>query len=433
MSALNRLAPPKRQGLLLRCLLCVLLWGSGCTDAATPANDGSMTAPATSACVIRFGAALSLSGKTAQEGEWIRDGYTLAAAQINDKGGIRVDEQTCRVHLELVDDGADPQRSALLVEQLIQERQVNLLLGGYGTDVIFAASAVAEKYQIPMVEAGGSGIKIFARGYRYIFGLLPPAPNFLHPVIDLAVTTDPTVQTIALLVEEDGFAQEVANGAAAYAQEKGLSVVLRATYAPKSTDVAALMAQTKALQPDLVLGAGHLSDSILLVKTARKVGLATRLFAFSVGPTSRQFRQALGVDAHYIVGVGPWTEAMKFVGDDHFGTPLAFAQKVRATYDPETYATVPYQTAAAAAALETYRQAIEAAGTYEDPQAVRDALAALNFNSFYGPIAFSPEGIILRPMAVVQIGPDDLLYTVYPADARTGQLLYPMVNPPANP
>lgn len=406
-----------------------LLWMAACTPAPAsrpaPASPQPAAPGAQPECTIRFGAAVSLSGKTAQEGKWIRDGYDLYLEKINAAGGFTVGARKCQIAITYYDDGSDPETSARLVEKLVLEDKVNLLLGTYSTDTVFAGSAAAEKHQIPMVQAGGSGIKIFARGFRYIFGLLPPAPTFLRSVIDLTLSTDPTVSTVALLVEDEGFSIEVANGAAAYAQEKGLTVVYRQQYPRNTDDVSEYVSAVRALQPDLVFGAGHFADSVLVLKTAKALGLNAKLFGFTVGPTSQAFRDALGRDARYVVGIGPWTEAMNFQGDDVFGTPRAFGKAMRAKYGTEVYATVPYQAAAAAAALETYRRAIEAAGTYEDPLAVRDALAALDFDSFYGRVAFSPEGIILKPMSVVQIGPDDQLYTVYPPTARNGDFIFP--------
>lgn len=376
-------------------------------------------------CTIHFGAAVSLTGKTAQEGQWLQDGYRIYANRLNEQGGVRVGDRTCSIAIQFYDDGSDPATSARLVEKLLVEDGVHLLLGPYGTDVVFSASEVAETHQVPMVTAGASGIKIFARGYRYIFGMLPPAPNFLQPVVDLALSEDPEITTVGIFVEDDGYAQEVANGLAAYVQEKGLTVIFRTGYPKDATDLTTIIDEAKQVQPDLIFGAGHLADSILVLETALKRGLTAKLFAFSVGPTSRDFQRALGTDAHYVVGVGPWTEDMRFTGDDLFGTPTVFAQAMRDEYGHEAYASVPYQSAAAAAAIEAYRQAIEAAGTFEDPQAVRNALADLRFDSFYGPVAFSPEGITLKPVNVVQIAPDGELYTVYPHSERTGQFIFP--------
>src|SRR3546814_16742706 len=67
------------------------------------------------------------------------------------------------------------------------------------------------------------------------------------------------------------------------------------------------------------------------------------------------------------------------------------------------YTTVPYQAAQASAAVIVYKEAFEKANSF-DTEAVRDALAALEMETFYGPIKFSEAGNnIAKPMVLRQI------------------------------
>jgi branched-chain amino acid transport system substrate-binding protein len=391
---------------------------ASCAGQAAPAEQD------TGPCTITFGAAVSLTGKTAKEGGYVKDGYELFKEEINKAGGFKVGNKQCPIDIKYYDDTSDPDTSAQLVEKLVTEDKVNLLLGPYGTNPTFSASAIAEKYEIPMIEGGGAGLKIFDRGYKYIFGTLPAAPYYLRSVIDAALAKDSTVKTVAILVENDGFSIEVADGAEAYAKEKGLDVVYKEQYPANTQDVSSLITAVKAKNPDLILGAGHAADAILIVKGLKDQKVNAKAYAFSVGPTSPDFRKTLEKDADYVLGIGPWTEAMKFQGDDIFGTPQKFADMMRTRYGADAYKTVPYQAASAAAALLAYQKAIEATGSIE-PKAVRDALAKLDFQSFYGSVKFTPEGIIVKPMGVVQLNPDGSTYTVYPADAANGEFLFP--------
>ncbi|MEO8461968.1 MAG: amino acid ABC transporter substrate-binding protein [Chloroflexota bacterium] len=397
------------------------------STAPTVAPGGASPAPgATSAepCTITFGAAVSITGKTAKEGGYVKDGYELFKEEINKAGGFKVGAQQCMIDIKYYDDTSDPDTSAQLVEKLVTEDKVNLLLGPYGTNPTFSASAIAEKYEIPMIEGGGAGLKIFDRGYKYIFGTLPAAPNYLRSVLDLVIQTDPSAKNVAILAQNDGFALEVAKGAADYAAEKGLNVVYNEQYPVDTQDVSSLITAVKSQNPDIILGAGHAADSILIMKGIKDQKVNAKAYAFSVGPTSPDFRTTLGTDADYVLGIGPWTEAMKFQGGDVFGTAQNFADMMRAKYGADTYPNVPYQSASAAAALYAYQKAIEAAGSI-DPKAVRDALANLDLQSFYGQIKFLDSGIIVKPQGVVQLQPDGNTYTVYPADAANGQFLYP--------
>ena len=92
---------------------------------------GAMTALA--ADTILFGAAISITGKTAKEGGYTRDGYQIAIDKINEMGGIKVGGKTYKVDLKYYDDETKPERTAQLIEKLINEDKVNLILGPYGS------------------------------------------------------------------------------------------------------------------------------------------------------------------------------------------------------------------------------------------------------------------------------------------------------------
>jgi len=383
---------------------------------------GAMTALA--ADTIVFGAAISITGKTAKEGGYTRDGYQFAIDKINEMGGIKVGGKTYKVALKYYDDETKPERSAQLFEKLINEDKVNLLLGPYGSSPTGTAAPIAERYKIPMVEANGSAESIFSKGYKYTFMILSPARTYLRGIIDAVLAKDPNVKTVAILGENESFSKEVAGGAAEYATEKKLTVVYAELYPTNAQDVSALLTAIKGKNPDVILGSGHLQDSLLIVKQAKDLGVSPKAIGFSVGPSSPEFSTNLGKSADYIFGATQWTEALKYNGEDAWKTPKAFGDAFRAKH-PD-YKTIPYQVAESAVAVIAYQKAIEKAGTIE-PTKVRDALAALDIMTFYGKIKFDSRGVnVYKPMAVEQYQPDGKKYTVWPQDVAEKPPMYPM-------
>ena len=382
----------------------------------------SMTALA--ADTIVFGAAISITGKTAKEGGYTRDGYQIAIDKINEMGGIKVGGKTYKVELKYYDDETKPERTAQLIEKLINEDKVNLILGPYGSSPTGTAAPLAEKYKIPMVEANGSAEAIFAKGYKYTFMILSPAKLYLRGIIDAVRAKDPAAKTVAILGENEAFSKEVAGGAAEYAKEKGMTVVYDELYPTNAQDVSALLTAIKGKNPDIILGSGHLQDSLLIVKQSKDLGVSPKAMGFSVGPSSPEFRANLGKSADYIFGATQWTEALKYNGDDPWKTPKAFGDAFRVKH-PD-YKSIPYQVAESAVAVIAYQKAIEKAGTIE-PTKVRDALAAIDVMTFYGKIKFDARGVnIYKPMAAEQYQPDGNKYTVWPQDVAEKAILYPM-------
>lgn len=373
---------------------------------------------------ISFGAAVSLTGKTAKEGEYTRDGYNFAVDTINALGGITVGGKKYKIAVKYYDDESKSERTAQLIEKLVNEDKVNLILGPYGSAPTGTAAPICEKYKIPMVEANGSAETIFNKGYKYTFAVLSPARLYLKGVIDLVLSKDKSVKTVAVLGENEPFSKEVAAGAADYAKEKGLQVVYQELYPAGTQDVSALLTNIKAKNPDIVLGAGHLQDSLLIVKQAKDLGVSPKAMGFSVGPSSPEFRDNLKANADYLFGSTQWTEALKYNGTDPWKTPKGYGEAFRAKYP--RYSVIPYQVAESSAAVIAFCRAIENARTL-DPAKVRDAVAALDIMTFYGQIKFDSRGInTFKPMAIEQLQPDGHKYTVFPSSVAERDALYPM-------
>src|SRR6266496_6735914 len=329
-----------RSALLPFALLAVLV---GCTSQSSapapptaPAAGGATAAKPTAAAAtgaqaatsfdgtLLFGASISLTGSTAKEGGLTRDGYDLWRDTYNKAGGINVGGKHYKIETKYYDDASNAQQSATLADKLIKEDKVNFLLGPYGTSPTLQVSTVAEKNKIPMIEGNGAAESIFSQGYKYTFGVLSPAQNYLTGAIDMALDQNPKPATVAVLTADDPFSVEVADAAQKYATSKGLQVVYFQKYPDKSTDLRAPLTEAKSKNPDFFLNSGHLQESLAIVQQAKELGLNAKGFAFSVGPSIPDFQTTLQNDANYVFGGTQWTSALKYQGDDLFKTPEAY-------------------------------------------------------------------------------------------------------------
>jgi branched-chain amino acid transport system substrate-binding protein len=369
---------------------------------------------------LLFGAPISLTGSTAKEGGLTRDGYDLWRDTYNKAGGINVGGKHYKIETKYYDDASNAQQSATLAEKLIKEDKVNFLLGPYGTSPTLQVSTVAEKNKVPMIEGNGAAESIFSQGYKYTFGVLSPAQNYLRGVVDLALAQDPKPTTVAVLSADDPFSVEVADAVRAYAEQKGLQVIYYQKYPNASTDLRAPLTETKGKNPDLFLNSGHLQESVAIMQQAKELGFSPKGFGFSVGPSIPDFETTLKTDSNAVMGGTQWTPALKYQGDDLFKTPEAYNSLYKQTFNYEP----AYQSAESTAAGIAYVKAIEKAGS-TDPDKVRDEIARLNFTSFYGQIKFDERGInVTKPMAVEQWQGSKRV-TVWPADVAEGKAIWP--------
>lgn len=369
--------------------------------------------------VVLLGASVQLSGPVANTGRYYRDAYQLAVDKINAAGGVKIGGQQHKLVLRLYDNQSDVNLSVRQYTRMVTEDKVNLLLGPFASNFALADSAVAEKYKIPMVEGGGASDQIFGRKFNYIFGTLAPASNYFGSTVEMLKSLKPAPKSVALLYADDAFDVSVAKGTRPKLKQAGLNVVMDEHYSTNATDFNSLLSQIKNKNVDVVLVAGHETEILNFVHQAKSLAVAPKLYSFTVGVQSEDFRKALGKDADYAFGMTAWmpTSTLK---DRWFGDAQQFAKEYKAKfgYAPD------YHAASGAAAVEALVQAMEEADSF-DPQKVRDALAKIKFDSLYGPIAFTSQGQIELPQIVIQVQGNQLA-EIYGAKGLVKQPKYPM-------
>ncbi len=367
--------------------------------------------------VIKFGAAVSLTGKLAKEGQLLKRGYDLWKEKVNEGGGIKVGDKRYKVEIIYYDDQSDPTTTARLVERLIIQDGVKFILGPYGSAQVFAAAPIVEKYGALMVQAGGASSEIYKKGYKNVFGLYTTAPDYGKDLVELATRLDKNLRTIAIVYEKDIFAEDAAKGAYEHAKRKGLKVVLFEGYPKEAQDLSSLIQKIRLHKPDIIIGSGHFADSVLLVKQLKQFRVNPKFLGLTVGPALPAFVQSLGEDAEGIFGPVQWSPALKYK-DPLFGNTEEFVKIYRERFkeDPE------YHVAGAVAAGIVFQKAIEKAKSL-DVSKVREALAKNRVETLFGVIGFDETGKVnTKPMAIIQIQKGRQI-TVYPI--KEAEPVYP--------
>jgi branched-chain amino acid transport system substrate-binding protein len=346
---------------------------------------------------IRFGAALSLTGKLANEGRLVKEGYELWKEQVNGRGGIPVGDRHYRVEILYRDDRSEPGNTAPLVEKLLTENQVDFLLGPYGSGATFEAAAVAERHRVPMVEGGGASDKIFSSGFRYTFGLLGPGSDYFREVLEGAAALQPKPVRVAVVAADQSIHREIAEGARQHVARLGFQLA-GFHLLGKETDLSALTRGLKDEAPEMILFSSYFEDAVPFIRAAKATGLGPAMIALAIAPSQPEFVEQLGRDADYVYGTAQWLPSLPYHGPV-FGTPADYAELFRTRFASEP----DYHAAAASAAGLAYHLAFAKTGSL-DRERVRDALAALDAMTFYGRIHFDDRGRdVSNPFTAFQI------------------------------
>lgn len=337
--------------------------------------------------VVKIGCAVSLTGKMSPEGTNVKRGVELWEKFINEKGGINVGGEMYPVEVIYYDDKSDAGTGTKLTEKLITEDKVDFLFGPFSSGITFATTAIGEKYGIITVAPEANATKVYERGYKNVFSILPPAPALTQPIFEMAASLNPKPKTVAIIAANDLFPLSCAEGAVTKAEELGMSVVLNEKYPADTNDVSALLSVVKEKDPDIFLTSGYTKDALMVVRQAREINLNVPILAFSVGIMLPEFISSLGDDANYVVEGEWWLPT----GSDEgpvFGSTADYTKLFNEEYDMNP----GYHAASGSAAGVVLQLAIEKAGTL-DTDAVREALRSLDVTLAVWPgIKFNEKG-----------------------------------------
>jgi branched-chain amino acid transport system substrate-binding protein len=374
--------------------------------------------------VIVLGAAVSLTGKYALNGTNTKNGYELAVREVNDHGGVKVGGKSYKLTVRYYDDESTPARGTELAERLIKQDGVKFMLGPYSSGLTKAILPVVEKYQVPMIEGNGAARELFTKGYRYIFAVLSTSDQYLTPAIDLAAEHAAELGKskdklkVALAMENDPFAQDVRAGVLEDVRRHNMMVVIDDQLPPELNDMSVTLTKIKALKPDVLVISGHEKGALTAVSQIEALQVYVPVVALT-HCDSAQIAEKLGKAAEHVFCAHQWHRSLAYKGE-LFGSAEDFAKQFEAAYKYEA----PYQAAQSAAAVHVFVDAIKRARSL-DPQMVRDAIAATELDTFYGPVKFDETGRnIAKPVVLTQVQGGKYV-VVAPAKWATGKPVVP--------
>ena len=364
---------------------------------------------------IRFGAPLPITGPLAPEAVKQKQGYDLWAETVNKAGGINVGGKRMKVEIVYTDYQSNTPRAVQATERLITQDKVNFMFSPFGSGAAKAASTVSEKYQMPTIAATASSAQVYDQGYKYLFGTFTPNETLTEPLSDIVRQKAPGVQRVAILARNDLFPLAIAQEMEKSAKARGLNVVFFEKYAINTMDHSAAIAQLKSVSPHWIFATGYINDLVLIRKQMADQKIEAPVVTMIAGPAYKEFVDAAGKGAENVSSASWWHPAARYKGADIFGTTDNYVKLFRDRYkeDPD------YGHASASVSGALFQMAIEKAGTL-DRQKVRDALAAMNVQTFWGPVKFGPTGQISSlepPVFQIQGGKP---VVVHPAGIRQG-------------
>jgi branched-chain amino acid transport system substrate-binding protein len=391
------------------------------------------SAPGWAAEPIKIGFGMAQTGPLAANGK-----SALIAMQIwkddqNAKGGLLGRP----VELVFYDDQSSPSTVPGIYTKLLDVDKVDLVVSGYGTNVIAPAMPVIIQHKATFLALFGLAVNSEFHYPKY-FTMTPTGPDAAVSVtrgfFEVGAAQDPKPKTLAIVAADAEYPRHAAEGVRKNAKTFGLKIVYDKSYPPNTTDFSPIVRAVQATDPDEVFVASYPLDTVGMVRAANEIGLKTKLFGGGmVGLQTTSVKLQLGPLMNGIVNYDFWIPAktMQFPG------VLDFLKKyqVRAAeegVDPLGYYLAPW----AYAYLQVLGEAVEGAKSLD-----QDKLAAYlrdnTFKTVMGDIKFGEDGELSESRALMvqyqHLAGNDIdqfkdgknPIIVWPARYKDGDVLYP--------
>jgi branched-chain amino acid transport system substrate-binding protein len=382
---------------------------------------------------LKIGFGMSLTGPLAGNGKAALISMQIWAADVNARGGLL----GRKVELVYYDDQTNPSTVPSIYNKLLDVDKVDLVVSGYGTNVI--APAMPIMMQRNMVFMSLFGLNVNSKfNYDRYFQIMPagpdPAVGWSQGFFDTAMSLNPKPQTVALVGADAEYPALALEGARAHVKRLGLKVVYDKSYPPNTVDFSPIVRAIQATNPDIVFLASYPPDSAGMVRAVNEVGLKTRIFGGGlVGTQFAALKTQLGPLLNGMVNYEAYAPEVepKYPFLDQFLAKYQ-GRAIKEGVDPLGFYLPPY----AYAMMQVLEQAIKATGSLDQGQ-LADYMHKFEFDTFVGKVRFAKNGEWSVPrMLTVQyhgIAGNDLeqwmrpghVTVLYPPSYKTGEVKVP--------
>jgi branched-chain amino acid transport system substrate-binding protein len=382
---------------------------------------------------LKIGFGMSLTGPLAGNGKAALISMEIWRDDVNARGGLL----GRKVELVYYDDQTSPATVPSIYSKLLDVDKVDLVVSGYGTNVIAPAMPLMMQRKLVFMSLFGLNVNSKFKYDRY-FQIMPagpdPAVDWTRGYFETAMTLNPKPQTVALVGADAEYPAMALEGARTHVKRLGLKVVYDKTYPPNTVDYSPIVRAIQATSPDLVYLASYPPDSAGMVRAANEVGLKARMFGGGlVGTQFAALKTQLGPLLNGMINYEAYVPDV----NQKFPALQIFLAKyqgraIKEGVDPLGFYLPPY----AYAMMQVLDQAITATGGLDQAK-LADYMHKFEFDTFVGKVRFAKNGEWAIPrMLTVQyygISANDLepwmkpghVTVLYPKEYRTGDVKAP--------
>jgi len=345
---------------------------------------------------IKIGFSMAMTGGLGPNGKSALLADKIWEEDVNAKGGLLGRP----VKLIYYDDQTQPATVPGIYTKLLDVDKVDIIMGGYGTNMLAPAMPVVMQRNKLFIGMLGLGVNS-EFNYPNYFVMIPsgpdPKPAFTTGFFEVAMAQDPKPTTVAIVAADAEFAVNASDGARENARKAGLKIVYDKRYPPATTDFATIVRAIQATNPDLVVICSYPPDSVGMVRAINELGFKPKMVGGAmVGLQNTAIKMQLGPLLNGFTNYDFWLPVpkMQFPGTAEFMKKYQ-SRAAAEGVDPLGY----YMAPQAYAQFQVLEQAVTATKSLDD-QKLADYIRSNTFTTVVGYVKFGKGGEWAEPRVV---------------------------------
>ena len=351
------------------------------------------------AAEIKIGAAEALSGPASQYGQSIKNGFQLAADEINAAGGVKGN----KVALQFEDEAGKKEQAIDVFKKLIFQDKVLMLFGPTLSNSAQAADPIAQAAKVVVFGTSYTADGITSIG-DHVFRNSVTESDVLPETLRVAIKAASIKKVAVLYGNDDVFTKSGYDAFKKALENLKVPVTTTETFAKGDVDFKAQLTKIKASGADAIVLSALIAEGAPIMVQARQLGIDLPVIGGNGMNSVKIFDLAKDKSDNLWVG-SPWSLSSQTKENQHF--VVAYTQKYKAA--PDQFSAQAYD---AMNIVATALGKLKLSGNLEtDRKALRDALPAVTHIGATGAFKFrqvmgkdgKPAGYDAQQAAIVSV------------------------------
>jgi len=343
---------------------------------------GATLAHGACAADIKLGVAAALSGPAAKYGQPIKNGFSLAADEINAKGGVNGDKLT----LVIEDEQGKKEEAINVFKKLIFQDKVLAVFGPTLSNSAFAADPIANAAKVVAFGTSNTADGITAMG-PFTFRNSVMEADVLPITVKAAVKHFGIKKVAVIYGNDDAFTKSGYDVFKATLEQQKIPTTTTEAYAKGDVDFKAQLTKIKAGNPDAIVCSCLAEEAANIMLQTRALGMKQPFIGGNGLNSPKLFEIAKDAGENTLMG-SPWSSENLTPANKAF----IAAYKAKFGTDPDQFAAQAYDAMyTMVAALKTVKLSGNLA---KDRDALRLALPAVKIDGAAGKFAFRAAPLV---------------------------------------